>query len=59
MDLPLPKRRMVWRVPWAEITNPATQYIAFRASSLPLIKARLAGNGPVLVKSRNAEQGQA
>jgi len=48
------------------IINPATKYFVFRASSLTLIKAWLAprrkcpwgaGNGPVLVKSRNAEQG--
>ncbi|MET0010491.1 MAG: hypothetical protein ABW109_21755, partial [Candidatus Thiodiazotropha sp. 6PLUC4] len=37
--------------------NPATKYVVFRVSSLPLIKARLAGNGCSLVKSRNTEQG--
>ncbi|MES9939584.1 MAG: hypothetical protein ABW121_03465 [Candidatus Thiodiazotropha sp. 6PLUC7] len=41
------------------IINPATKYVVFRVSSLPLIKARLAGNGCSLVKSRNTEQGQA
>ncbi|MES9915989.1 MAG: hypothetical protein ABW160_08715, partial [Candidatus Thiodiazotropha sp. 4PDIV1] len=33
--------------------NPAAKYVVFRVSSLPLIKARLAGNGCSLVKSRN------
>lgn len=37
----------------------ATKYIAFRASSLPLIKAGLAEKGCSFVKNRNAEQGQA
>jgi len=39
--------------------NLATNYIAFRASSLPLIKVWLAEKGCSLVTSGNAEQGQA
>jgi hypothetical protein len=39
--------------------NPATKSIVFRASSLSLIKAWLAGNGGFFGNSRNTEQGQA
>jgi hypothetical protein len=37
--------------------NPATKYVVFWASSMPLIKAWLAKNGHSIVKNRNAEQG--
>jgi len=37
------------------LINPATLYILFRASRMARIKARLAGKGSSLVKSRNAE----
>jgi hypothetical protein len=42
-----------------DIINPATKYVVLRASSLPLIKAWLAGNGCSISKSHNAEQGPA
>jgi hypothetical protein len=41
--------------PAIDIINPATKYIAYRALSLPLIKAGLAEKGCPLVKSRNTE----
>ena len=37
--------------------NPATYYVGLRASRMARIKARLAGKGDSLGKSRNAETG--
>jgi hypothetical protein len=41
------------------LINPATKYVVFRASSMPLIKAWLADKGDSLGESHNAEQGHA
>lgn len=40
-----------------QVISPATEYVVFRASSMPLIRASSQKKGGALVKSRNAEQG--